>query len=200
MLPVLNRDRTWPLRFVSLRSRLSVCLNLLGHFLANKTLGCVRVRVRVRFIALGEIVSRQGGASLPSIIIITKSAFASDNVSQTITNPFVPSPRRSKLPDRFLARPGVAGRCIHTIADCSAASLSFASSSLALTCSIRATAEASSRNTIGLFVERTSYVQLCPGSALVLPVLAHSRDVVAVPGCPFVPVRPHPVSACKLGN
>lgn len=102
-----------------------------------------------------------------SIIIITKSAFASDNVSQTITNPFVPSPRRSKLPDRFLARPGAAGRCIHTIADCSAASLlSFASSSLALTCSIRATAEASSRNTTGLFVERTSVmcVQLCPGS------------------------------------
>ena len=99
------------------------------------------------------------------------------------------SPRRSKLPDRFLARPGAAGRCIHTIADCSAASLlSFASSSLALTCSIRATAEASSRNTTGLFVERTSYVQLCPGSALVLPVLAHSRDVVAVPGCPLVPV------------
>ena len=186
MLPVLNRDRTWPLRFVSLRSRLSVCLNLLGHFLANKTLGCVRVRVRVRFIALGEIVSRQGGASLPqSSSSPNRRSLLTTSARRSRTHS---SPRRSKLPVRFLARPGVAGRCIHTIADCSAASLSFASSSLALTCSIRATAEASSRNTIGLFVERTSYVQLCPGSALVLPVLAHSRDVVAVPGCPFVPV------------
>ena len=191
MLPVLNRDRTWPLRFVSLRSRLSVCLNLLGHFLANKTLGCVRVRVRVRFIALGEIVSRQGGASLPSIIIITKSAFASDNVSQTITNPFVPSTVETPGP---VPRTPRGRRSLHS------------HDSRLLRClspQLRVVSPGSRLGIRPVCLSSAQVLCVCNSAlvpALVLPALAHSRAVVAVPGCPFVPVRPHPVSACKLGN
>ena len=183
-----------PGRFVSFRfaSFSPVCLSKSSWTLSRKqdagmctcTCTCTVYRARGDRLPAGWCVPS-------SIIIITKSAFASDNVSQTITNPFVPSTVETPGP---VPRTPRGRRSLHS------------HDSRLLRClspQLRVVSPGSRLGIRPVCLSSAQVLCVCNSAlvpALVLPALAHSRAVVAVPGCPFVPVRPHPVSACKLGN